>query len=296
MNKKTFNLKFAFFIFTIMIFAGSIFTVSYQDNSKIKSYNILFNVNDSYQSYDTVPNHLNHKVKLYDTVSISSEKDTLSNNNIQTAEYERTLVLNDQIIVESSESSNDVILFAESKNIMAQLDRIFERKKIEIHSIKIVQLDILSISEPVNDLFDYLSKQSIDLLLFGDTIYQSEKISSTNHDAATYLLVQQQNTNVLWQDSKIQSNYIILLIPLVATVLINSEHSKFNKQTAKKSLSCVFIIILLSTAVSTPISISSSYYGMAFAETPATNSTLPELSTNSTLPELSTNSTLPELS
>ncbi len=68
-------------------------------------------------------------------------------------------------------------------------------------------------------------------------------------------------------------NFVLLIFtPLLFFLFIFSEDVKFKIEKIRPILSCVFILILLSTIVVTPYSISSSYWPQAFAETIDLNS------------------------
>lgn len=153
--------------------------------------------------------------------------------------YRVILHLSDVVNINSS-SPNDVLLFSEPKNIIAQLERILQKNKIEINHLENnVLLDSLLNTESNNDLFEYLSKQSIEISLFNNFIQQTEQIFPTPNPQI-HFSDSQSITNISWQDPEITSNYIILSLPLVLTILINSENLRINKQAVRKSLSSVF--------------------------------------------------------
>src|SRR3972149_6110962 len=66
---------------------------------------------------------------------------------------------------------------------------------------------------------------------------------------------------------------ILLLVPLVGYILIRSAEEKFEFNNFKKILSFSFALILILSAVTTPFSISHSYWGTAYAEQMNENNT-----------------------
>ena len=66
---------------------------------------------------------------------------------------------------------------------------------------------------------------------------------------------------------------LLLLVPLVGYILIRSEEEKFEFHNLKQALSFCFVAILIVSTITAPISISSSYWGNAYAEEMNGNST-----------------------
>ncbi|MBS3923024.1 MAG: hypothetical protein KGZ37_07770, partial [Nitrosarchaeum sp.] len=267
MIKNNSKIKFSFFIFTIAILIGSIFTVTFRDISEVDIFYIQFNSNNKDLQSNFIQNNLSHHLVFYDTISVSSEKDTLESTVLHQNQYNVVLNLHDEISLQSSSSPDDILLFTEPKNIFAQLDRIFERKITDsITTKKITPLDSLLITNSVDESFEFTSKLAPDIQIFDNQIISQAKIFSDDDTLINNFEFHDHVSNVSWQIPEIHTNYVILLFPLVLTIFLNSEQIKINKQITKKSLSLVFVFILFSASVTTPISISSSYYGMAFAE------------------------------
>src|SRR5690242_12541125 len=80
---------------------------------------------------------------------------------------------------------------------------------------------------------------------------------------------------------------LLLLVPLSGYILIRSEEEKF-RYNIKQVLSFCFIIILVASSVITPVSISSNYWGVAYAESSNdTNNTSKQLEPTSTASSVS---------
>ena len=72
MIKKTSKIKFVFFIFTIIMLTGSIFTVTLRDTSEINSFNLKFNLSEENSQDFAITSYLNHHLFLHDEVSVFS--------------------------------------------------------------------------------------------------------------------------------------------------------------------------------------------------------------------------------
>ncbi|MGI0058040.1 MAG: hypothetical protein ACREAK_11795, partial [Nitrosarchaeum sp.] len=66
---------------------------------------------------------------------------------------------------------------------------------------------------------------------------------------------------------------LLLLVPLAGYILIRSEEEKFEFHNLKQALSFCFVAILIVSAITAPISISSSYWGHAYGEEMPGNNT-----------------------
>jgi len=60
--------------------------------------------------------------------------------------------------------------------------------------------------------------------------------------------------------------FMLLVLPLAGFILIRIENEKLNYNDLKRVFCFVFITILISSTVITPLSISSAYWGVAYAE------------------------------
>jgi len=88
---------------------------------------------------------------------------------------------------------------------------------------------------------------------------------------------------------------LVVLIPISGYILIRAENEKLRIKNSRQFLSSFFIVILLSSAIITPFSVSGNYWWMAFADSNSTendsNLSIPENSTNTN----TVNSTQPTL-
>ncbi len=119
----------------------------------------------------------------------------------------------------------------------------------------------------VHDLNDQLEKSST-------SIERTElTVVTTSENYNNIVLVQNQfktESNVIvktFVDSNNNQIFFVLLAPLAGFILIRSEGVQFKNFSSDKILSFSFIIILLSSGFTTPVSFSMSYWGTAYGLT-----------------------------
>jgi hypothetical protein len=154
----------------------------------------------------------------------------------------------------------------------AMMERIFERQsKFQINELSISKISLpLSVTYfekniVYDDLVGLDPKLSFDMLFFEindlvPNILELEKSISNNNNQnnVEFLSIQ-----IFDLDNPI---FLIILIPFAGFILIRYENEQIKFYQFKHLFTFIFVAILVSSAVVTPISISSSYWGYAFAE------------------------------
>jgi len=98
----------------------------------------------------------------------------------------------------------------------------------------------------------------------------SQQLLLQTDDAASFIGIYESASkeivNVILQTVNVNNPAILLFIPVIGIVFINSEQRKFEFSSFRKFSSLGLSIILLSSAVTFPVSISTNYWGDAFGE------------------------------
>ncbi|MGY5146837.1 MAG: LamG-like jellyroll fold domain-containing protein [Candidatus Nitrosopumilus sp. bin_7KS] len=229
------NLGF-FVIAMILISVVSVTTpqfsiLMYSDNTNIQSSSTL--QNDYVEIHDTVLLQKNHNV----IPVLNSENYDPSHD---------TITISDHVILTKTIPVSNTI-FAP----LAIMGRIFEQPTI------------------INN-FD----SSYDISLFQD-VFQYQSVLAPNFNLISILssseffqpdflsdYASQQSQDLMWSDNVL----IIFIIPLVGYVFLRVDGSQFKLYNYKKAVCYSFVVLLLSSAIITPFSISTNYWGQAFAE------------------------------
>jgi len=266
-------------LFLIVILGFSSIAISYDQIHLIDGNHLELKFNDINQNELESSHKIFHTLRLSDNINILLN-DQLNDQavNSDPAKIKKIILLNENISVTSNNSDNNyVLLIKENSDQLAVLERIknHDRSKSN-HKIGLFELlnnEFSNVSDPAklligfnyfayaesfesnkiyiedsNDLFfDYNS-----LTLFFDSIHQFINTDQIQFD----------NNYV----QSINSYILLLLLPLSGFILISNENSKLQFYNFRQFFSFVAVFILLSSTIITPLSISSSYWGFAYAE------------------------------
>jgi len=98
-------------------------------------------------------------------------------------------------------------------------------------------------------------------VIFGfDSLYDSVATTSQNFSINDYSIIQ-------------HPIILFILAPIALLILFRTDHEKFSYIDLQKVLSCLVVVILVSTVFVTPFGVSSLYWSAAFAAEHSTNST-----------------------
>ena len=232
-------------------------------------------------------NHL--QVSLTESVALIANGQNHNENNqnvlIQTKHGIAQQVNLEEKISIIAAGPNQKIIFIVTKNSerITTLERISNLERLRFGAKNIIANDVLWIEQVIEN------KKVI--LVTGDDIAKFSKFFNTvNYGVKIFVhnAVDPKNPIVVF----------LLLGPLAGYILIRSEEVKFQFLRSKQIISFCFIVILLSSMIATPLSVSPSYWFSAYADNNSaqsnfTSSILPTNSTSSILPTNSTSSILP---
>ncbi|WP_160289370.1 LamG-like jellyroll fold domain-containing protein [Nitrosopumilus adriaticus] len=241
------------------------------------------------ENFDSVPKYFS--INLTEKMGIAETKKQSDKSKIH------SITLKESINVTNNPSKNEIILIKYDSDRKLMMERIFDRQsKFEKNNSKLLQtvsLSTLLYHEQNfidNNLIFSIYDSSIDEIFlsvnnFIPNIFDSEKIISnlSNIDK----IFNQNNIEILNDQIFDVENPIllILLIPFAGFVLIRYDNEQTKFYQIKQFFTLAFIVILLSSAVITPMSISSSYWGYAFGQIDNSTETILELETTETIPQ-----------
>ncbi|MGY5143365.1 MAG: hypothetical protein ACW9XH_02680, partial [Candidatus Nitrosopumilus sp. bin_32a] len=132
------------------------------------------------------------------------------------------------------------------------LDNLYQQQSTDLISIDSNVIQTTFFADPFNLISDYISGQNI-----------IESINNLKENSLIIYSVSNFDLSFLLDDSFV----IVIFTPLVFLLLIFLEDVKFKFEKIRPFLSLIFIVIILSTVVVTPYSISSTYWPEAYADT-----------------------------
>ncbi len=228
------------------------------------------------------------------TQDISTSKKTVSFSDDLTLRIVHVAKITTIITVIPTENSQSIT----SIEKLANVDRIrFTGRSIVVDSVpsttqdtpsklfREMSVDTILYNKQANDLekeLQNLLSQSTGMIILG-----------TNHDLLVINSISNNLGNSISSFGNIISSQnnptlLVVLLPLSGYILIRSENDRIKIKNTRQFFCLFFIVLLMSSTAITPLSISHSYWGMAFADgTEPNNDTI---SSNSTVP---TNSTTP---
>ena len=233
-----------------------------------------------------------YQINLSENVGVgengNSPKEKQNDVTEKIANTQISLNLSEKLSASENNFDQDTIaMLKENSDRKATMERIWNTERIRFNGKSIVQNnellnDQLSSGMPLKLLDDVIHlaekfdiKQStnnvliiLNKILFVQPVIQILDVNEIHVLSETYSLVKNNVVSFAYGtiDSK-NPTILLLLVPLSGYILIRSEEEKFQFFNKKKSLSFVFIVILLSSSAITPFSISTSYWEGAYADT-----------------------------
>jgi len=254
---------------TIILLSTSLFTFTIPSSSGLIAEPISNSFDETQKI--TVTNH--HNVILNESINIKSDDQSQSNDVKNTKPKVTTtkhISLTEKVSLSldvfDGETSGKL---KDKSEQLAILERITDRQKSKLKESEKVSVSFSNLEEnqkhTTQDSSEILNPlKNLELI--------DEYYVSPNLELISVLLPNDRGPPIDYFSSELTDpNYsslhaLLLFIPIVGTVLVSSEKSRIQFYEFKKLFSYVFVIILLSSATITPFSISSSYWGMAYAE------------------------------
>ncbi len=240
--------------------------------------------------FSTPKESRNISVSLQESVGISTnsplEKDPTSQPIVMSTSSSlgKMVYLSESLHITSSIFEQTIALNSYIMQPQATLDRVSQIDKVKDRK-KNSKADLLLADESVDNLkIDITSNLllSNNLPILTDPLLILE--NNVQHNFYDEFLLFSENSiidptskfifsfdnllNTLFSETD-QQYVLIIFAPLVFFLLLRSEGFEFNISKLHTPLAFIFVVILLSTTVITPYSISSSYWPMAYADTSA---------------------------
>ncbi|MBI5378109.1 MAG: LamG domain-containing protein, partial [Thaumarchaeota archaeon] len=212
-----------------------------------------------------------------------------------TSEYTSRLHIDEDMTVSNFDGSENQIYLFKHNQIGAILERVFNFRKFKFDKIIGLPISAASIVSLYNDLGGSLDSdlgngQNVD---FDKISFDIGNIFATEFDTDLFELQQVNNVfstqlvydkltkqvGIVTDSFEQQSSTFLFIFAITAFyIIVRSEDPKIKIQNYNRILSLVFISMLISAAVVTPLSISSSYYAHAQTvdDTNSINAVTPE--------------------
>ncbi len=243
--------------------------------------------NSKQEHINQIPNTQTlHKLKLFENINVRLNDDETKNELLpiqNKIENHKTLSLNEFVGVTTNDSiENSIVLIKHYSAQQAIMERIFQqdkkRKNLDFKFIgfEILYPDLLSgkkfeklLADNYFELTDTISNfVFLDQLLSYDFI--NEVFFTNNSELTSDKFVQTFSDDLVQQDKLLfnveQLTFLILLLPIAGFVIVRSENEKISFSDVKPIFSFCFILILIFSVVTIPLSVSSAYWGVAFAQ------------------------------
>jgi len=268
---KNFKLLTLFLIFVIttsptMFVDGKAFAIDLEQQQIIFKNEIMIEQKDIVQK----PKH--NFVTLTESLSIQTD-DQKKDSKLQNVQH-NFVVLHEDVSMSIGSIDNTVIVMIkgndERRTIM---ERIFDRTKLNrivfdsaIHSVE-DDITLASLAEERESEQSYTGlelgiNQELPTMLIDFSISekQFDELYQSVYATTDQLVV---TTTSLFS---VNNPIFMLMVPLAGFVLIRIENAKLDFNSLKRLFCFVFVTILISSAVITPMSISSVYWGVVYAE------------------------------
>ncbi|MGY5151392.1 MAG: LamG domain-containing protein, partial [Candidatus Nitrosopumilus sp. bin_6a] len=321
------NKTISLFVFTILITSLFSFipshSTTFADNVVLDDQNKFLNQNEN-TSFQLITN--NKKISLNESLHINSNENQNENTSNNLIEKPKISSIKKIELFEKVEISlNEVVEYTgslkQNPKKIAIMDRILEKKSskqiFDLHNenskLSFNDLEENKILDD-NDIFTLFNFDKLKLVWSFDNdqfvtnnFISSELIPNSEFDNIDDLLFSLDSPIIL-----------IFSLPIIGYIFLRTDNKNLNHKNIKQITCFFFVILLSSTAVVTPFSISSSYWGIAYAEEfsfdgiiedskndsmiinststepiIASNSTEPIIASNSTEPIIASNSTEP---
>ena len=217
-----------------------------------------------------------YSVHLYEEISVKhnqvSKSDSLSSDVPPSKVFKIHLYDAINVSMSDNEIGSKILSVKGNSELNAIMERIFEKQKLsrisnifhQNNGLKLIQLgsengetedltefnfpDIATMGEPRLAIFQAPASYSIT---------QIEHILESENGLTEINKILTESGSMVIID---QNSLLILLLPLTALIFIRSENERFEFYNFRRVFCFVFITILLSSGVITPLSISSSYW------------------------------------
>jgi len=240
-----------------------------------------------------------YHISLSENVGISENDQSDQNKNIQeTTIKQNSVFLSEKIGIQSGNNyKTSLSQIKHNSDQMAIMERIFEKTKpTRISGTNYLQNNGLSLTllDNENDESDGSTKFGfLDMAAHGEywpIIEQSQSAYATAQVGQILVTFsdQAETNEILANLGTIitidRTSTLMLLLPVTALIFIHSENQRFEFYNFRRIFSFIFIIILLSSGVITPLSISSLYWPHAYAQ--EFDESVSVVSTNATATEI----------
>jgi len=267
---KNFKLLTLFLIFVIstspaMFVDGKVFAIDLEQQTIFENKQII-------EQIDLTQKPKHNFITLYESVSVHTA-DEKKNSELQNVQH-NVVDSHEKVSVSDISVNNAVIIMIkgndERKTIM---ERIFDGSKlnriVSDSTIYSVEDDLMSASladkpqsETSNNDLELQIEQRLPTFLIDFSFSEKQLVTFyENIDEITDQIII--TTTSL---SNVNSPMFLLVLPLAGFVLIRIENDKLDFNSLKRVFCFVFVTILVSSAIITPLSISSVYWGVAYAE------------------------------
>ncbi|TLX93776.1 MAG: hypothetical protein E6K91_08170, partial [Thaumarchaeota archaeon] len=301
-----------FFIFAISFFTFpnvNSMEMNYHDNTQMPG----ISVNEKFVQPNVNSQAKHLTISLSENVGITTNDQKNDGNKFSSAEPKsdnsKRVDLSDSIKIEMSNlDKGTVVVLGQATNQLATMERISNADRIRFNGKTFVVQNILANEPTANKLSNFIGyKESYQSTLSNGLTSNFESMlgkviltgsNSEGYGISNILQVFSKDveslTNPLMSLAESSANpknptILVLLVPLSGYLLFRAEGGKFEFSRGREILSFCFIALLIASTIATPLSISSHYWGEAFAEG-ETNSTV-SVPTNSTV-SVPTNSTV----
>ncbi|MGI0060520.1 MAG: hypothetical protein ACREBJ_12215, partial [Nitrosotalea sp.] len=286
--------------------------IKYQKDSSIKS------VPENHQT-KKIEINLSENIGIKTGDNPNSNSELKNTNQITSQSYtaKTELDLSDTLgLSENNHDQNTLLVIKQNDNTKTTMDRIFNNERIRFNGKSFVtdntpwvHLD----NKPLTDLF------SNDMSLYQNNLlhqnYENNFAGFTNNvfytnEISQFQIQSQLVISQIISNSDLIQNAImgtvhdavhgknpmlfLVLVPLSGYILIRSENVKLKIKT-NRILSFCFIVLILSSIASTPLSVSGSYLPESYAEiSNETSNNVNDLNNSTSITNSSTNSTIPQ--
>ena len=235
-----------------------------------------------------------HQIDLAEKLAINvndmSQQEKQNDSTEKISGIHKTINLSERLEVSASNFKHDtVVALKQSSDRKTTMERIWNSDRIRFNGKSIVADDDLwSKQTTVDDLTSLIENGKqltvqpyIAHQIENNTIRSLDKILFVQLDAVDNLISNHNIAVLFGISNSLKNNFteiiydvvdaknptiLLLLVPLTGYILIRSEEEKIESYNFKQILSFGFAVILISSAVITPVSISSSYWRHAYAE------------------------------
>src|SRR3990172_9550602 len=270
----------AIFLFSTLLFS-SVANASYESfafSSNTKSENNLDYIETTRTGKFVQHTSVHHSISLSESMNLSSpeEKKDLGTASIEDQKNIKSMIFEEELHLSSDLFQQETTIvfvkqFSDRKGIMERIlpvDRIRNQEKSpnKNYSDTNLQLIFSDYNLPTNkqEPFGNLVFNSFDT--FSKEIFIHDFQISQFFDSINIIPDLELSESLFNQINSKEPTGIIILFLISGLIFIQNENNHIKFNNFRKFFSYIFIILLVSSGIITPISISSSYWGTAFGE------------------------------